>query len=240
MDYFYSPPSQIRSKSLTIDGAEFHHLSKVLRKKVGETIYVVDGKEYAYEAVLKSISRTAAECEIVKTFHRWNEPDVELKLAVALLKNPSRFDFLVEKCTELGVREIVPIKTERTLPRRVHTERLKKIALAAMKQCGRSFLPPIPSPMNFHEALTYLEGCERKLITHEKAGLDNNANRVGRVSRGMKRIGVLVGPEGGFTDQEVQSAIEKGFEPISLGVRRLRSETAAIAVVSLFLIPHEA
>lgn len=239
MDYFYSPPSLIRSKSLTIEGEELHHLSKVLRKKVGETIYVVDGKEYAYEAVLKSISRTAAECEIVKKLHRWNEPDVELKLAVALLKNPSRFDFLVEKCTELGVREIVPMKTERTVARRVHTERLKKIALAAMKQCGRSFLPPIHSPMNFPDALSYLEGCKGKFITHEKAGLDKNAKRVGGVSRGMKTVGVLVGPEGGFTDEEIQSAIQTGFEPVSLGVRRLRSETAAVAVVSLFLIPHE-
>jgi 16S rRNA (uracil1498-N3)-methyltransferase len=229
MDYFYTPPSLIRNTSLVIQGDELHHLSKVLRKKVGETIIVVDGKEHAYKTVLQSISRSSAECKILETFHRFNEPDVEVKLAFALLKNPSRMDFLVEKCTELGVREFIPLRTERTIVSKVHTERLQKIALSAMKQCGRSFLPPIHSPADFDEALTYLRSCERKLITHEKA------DEMITVGGHSETVGVLVGPEGGFTEEEIQAAVESGFKPVSLGPRRLRSETAAIAVLTLLL-----
>ncbi len=236
MDYFYTPPSLVKNRSIIIEGEELHHLSKVLRKKVGDLIYVVDGSEHAYKVTIKAISRSAAECEIQETLHRWNEPDVEVKLAVALLKNPSRFDFLVEKCTELGVREFIPVRTERTIVSKVHPDRLQKIALSAMKQCGRSFLPPIHSPMDFRGALTYLKTCEGKFITHEKIREDNGAWRRKGVSGGLKSIGILVGPEGGFTDEEVQSALERSFKVISLGTRRLRSETAAIAVASLFLI----
>jgi 16S rRNA (uracil1498-N3)-methyltransferase len=229
MDYFYAPPSLINNKSLSIQGEELHHLSKVLRKKVGETIIVVDGKEHAYEAVLESITKSSADCKILETFNRFNEPHVVVKLAFALLRNPSRLDFLVEKCTELGVREFIPMKTDRTIVSRVHRERLQKIALSAMKQCGRSFLPLIHSPMDFDEVLTYLGPCERKLITHEKA------NETITVDRRLETMGVLIGPEGGFTDKEIQAAVESGFKPVSLGPRRLRSETAAIAVSSLIL-----
>jgi 16S rRNA (uracil1498-N3)-methyltransferase len=227
MDYFYTPPSFVRGTALVIQGEELHHLSKVLRKKVGETIIVVDGEEHAYRAVLQSISRSSADCKILETFHRFNEPDIEVKLAFALLKNPSRMDFLVEKCTELGVREFIPIHTERTIVSKVHTERLQKIALSGMKQCGRSFLPPIHSPMDFLEALICLNGCERRLITHEKA------DKMISVGGHSQTVGVLVGPEGGFTDGEVQAAVEHRFKPVSLGPRRLRSETAAMVVVSL-------
>jgi 16S rRNA (uracil1498-N3)-methyltransferase len=165
-----------------------------------------------------------------------NEPDLEVKLAVAMLKNPSRFDFLVEKCTELGVREFVPVRTERTIVSKVHAERLQKIALSAMKQCGRSFLPPIHSPMDFHEALTYLKGCERKFITHEKAD-ERIADGARKVAGGSSEtVAVLIGPDGGFTDGEVQAAVESGFKPVSLGPRRLRSETAAIVLVGAILL----
>ena len=235
MDYFYTPPSLVRRTTLVIQGDELHHLSKVLRKKVGETIIVVDGEEHAYRAVLQSISRSSAECKILETFHRFNEPDVEVKLAFALLKNPSRMDFLVEKCTELGVREFIPMQTERTITLKVHPERLQKIALSAMKQCGRSFLPPIHSSIDLHEALSHLKSCERKFITHEKA---DEMIAVGgrRVAGGnSETVGVLIGPEGGFTDGEIQVAVQSGFKPVSLGPRRLRSETAAIVVLSLFL-----
>jgi 16S rRNA (uracil1498-N3)-methyltransferase len=229
MDYFYTPPSLIKSRLLSIQGEELHHLSKVLRKKVGETIVVVDGKEHAYKAVLESITRSSADCKILETIHHFNEPDIEVKLAFALLKNPSRMDFLVEKCTELGVREFIPMRTERAIVPRVHTERLQKIALSAMKQCGRCFLPLIHSPMDFDEVLTYLASCETKLITHEQA------EEMIAVDNRLETVGVLIGAEGGFTNGEVQAAVESGFKPVWLGPRRLRSETAAVAVLSLLL-----
>jgi 16S rRNA (uracil1498-N3)-methyltransferase len=236
MDYFYAPPSRAKGKTIIIDGEELHHLSKVLRKKVGEVLTIVDGKDHAYRTVLKSISQTGAECEVQETLYRWHEPEeVELRLAVAMLKNPSRFDSVVEKCTELGVREILPMKTARTIVSRVHLDRLQKIALSAMKQCGRSFLPPIYSPLNLGETLERLEGCDEKIILDENSNRGINSIKDTRMRRGKTGIGILVGPEGGFTKEEIEQAVEAGFQPISLGNRRLRTETAAIVASALFL-----
>jgi 16S rRNA (uracil1498-N3)-methyltransferase len=234
MDYFYTPPSSIRRTTLVIQGEELHHLSKVLRKKVGETIVVVDGKEHAYKAVLDSITRSSADCKILETIHRFNEPDIEVKLVFALLKNPSRMDFLVEKCTELGVREFIPMRTERIVVSKVRAERLQKIALSAVKQCGRSYLPPIHSLMSFLDALTYLKDCEGRFIMHELASEGTAAQR--ETSVRWRSVGVLVGPEGGFTEEEVHEAQSAGFVPFSLGPRRLRSETAAIASVNAMVM----
>ncbi len=232
MDYFYAPPGKIRGRRVTLEGEEHHHLAKVLRKKVGDEIYVVDGKGRAYRVTLNLISRSTAEGEIQETFDRWKEPRIEVRLAIALLKNPSRLDFLVEKCTELGAREFIPMKTGRSIASRIHLERLQKIALAAMKQSGRSFLPTIGEVQGFAEVLVHLEDCDEKFIPHEQAA----SSLAGYTSfEAGKKIGVLIGPEGGFTDEEVESAINCGFQPVSLGPRRLRSETAAIAVVSRIL-----
>lgn len=236
MDYFYTPPSLIKTRTLCIEGEELHHLSKVLRKKVGETIIVVDGKEHAYKAVLESISRSSAECKILETFYRFNEPEVEVKLAIALLKNPSRLDFLVEKCTELGAREFIPMKTDRTIASKIHTERLQKLALSAMTQCGRSFLPPVRPLMDFQEVLNSLQSCDKKLIMHERAEMGAKPRGKIEADDSVKSVGILVGPEGWFTDDEVQAAQSAGFVPLALGTRRLRSETAAIASVSAIIL----
>ena len=234
MDYFYTQPTLIKDDSASIEGEELHHLSKVLRKKVGDEIFVVDGFGKGYRVVLKSISRSTAEGEIREVLHHWNEPDVDVMLAFALLKNPARIDLVIEKCTELGVREFYPMTTERTIVSKLHRERLQKIALSAMKQCGRSYLPPIHPLVTFADALSFLKGCERKFIAHEKA--DERTVRVNKegVEGSGKTIGVLIGPEGGFTEIEVQAAVQSGFTVLSLGPRRLRSETAAIAALSLF------
>jgi len=232
MDSFYAPPGKIRGRRVTLEGEEHHHLAKVLRKKVGDEIYVVDGKGRGYRVTLNAISRSTAEGEIQETHDRWKEPCIDVKLAIALLKNPSRLDFLVEKCTELGVREFIPMTTERTIVSRVHLERLQKIALAAMKQSGRSFLPTIGRVQGFADVLAYLEDCDEKFIPHEKAVSSLAEYTCVEVG---KQIGVLIGPEGGFTDEEIRAAMGCGFKPVWLGPRRLRSETAAIAVVSRIL-----
>jgi 16S rRNA (uracil1498-N3)-methyltransferase len=236
MDYFYTPPSLIKSETLSIQGEELHHLSKVLRKEIGETIIVVDGKEHAYKAVLESVSRSSADCKILETFLRFNEPDVEVKVAFALLKNPSRMDFLVEKCTELGVREFIPMKTERTIVSRLHTERLQKIALSAMKQCGRSFLPPVRDLTDFQGCLDSFKTCGKKFIMHERADIGAKPREKIEAGKSTQSVGILIGPEGGFTEGEVEAAQNAGFFQVSLGARRLRSETAAIASVSAIIL----
>jgi 16S rRNA (uracil1498-N3)-methyltransferase len=147
-----------------------------------------------------------------------------------MLKNYAKFDFLVEKTTELGVREIIPLATERTIPAHAKVERWHNLALAAMKQSGRSFLPVVRPVMPFDEFLALRDRFDRRVIAHEQHLPTSVVGSV-RVSRNSSVL-IAVGPEGGFSDEELAAALENDFLPLYLGERRLRSETAAIIAVA--------
>jgi len=232
MDYFFVDPKDIHGRVALIRGGEFRHLSRVVRKKEGEHVMLVDGADNSYEAVIRLIDRIHAECEILGTQPRANEPRIDITLAVSLLRNPARFDVLVEKATELGVRTIVPLLCERTVPKSGKHSRLEKIALSAMKQCGRSFLPRIHPLTSFEALLEEALEYSLRLIPHEKTKQSQFIGAVLQRHADPKSVLIVIGPEGGFTDHEVALSGEKGFIPISLGPRRLRAETAAISAVS--------
>ena len=115
MDYFYVKIEDVTSHGLTLRGDESKHLIRVLRKNIGDRIFVTDGNEMMYEAVIAEIGKTDTHCTIAAIHHKYNEPSIDVTLAVSLLKNPARFDYLVEKTTELGVRTILPVSCERTI-----------------------------------------------------------------------------------------------------------------------------
>ncbi|MBX2992681.1 MAG: 16S rRNA (uracil(1498)-N(3))-methyltransferase [Bacteroidetes bacterium] len=228
MEYFYTHPSNISSGLLTIDGEEFLHLTHVMRKKAGDDITVVDGNGNAYRSTISEVSKRSAQCAIRQHIPRLHEPTVDVTLAVGILKNPSRFDVLVEKATELGVNRIVPLLSERTIPRHAKTDRWQKIAIAAMKQSGRCVLPRIDPLVSFNDFIgTQTVGT--KLIAHEKTDVAI------RTAGFASSIVILIGPEGGFTDEEVSAALHHSFSLMSLGARRLRTETAAIVAVSRYV-----
>ncbi len=230
MDYFYTVPELISDSTLIVSGAEFKHLQKVLRKRIGETVFVVDGKGTLYEAVIERFNRVEAECSIVRSSRPETEPSVDITLAVALLRNPSRFDFLVEKTVELGVRTIVPLKTKYTIPSRARRERWTQLTVAAMKQSGRTFLPEIKSLTMFDQVFHH--GVDLKLIAHEKLDTGRTIESVIEAQFAAQSFLVLIGPEGGFSEEELELAARHDCVPVSLGPRRLRSETAAIVSVS--------
>lgn len=232
MDYFFVDPKDIHGGIAIIRGEEFKHLSRVVRKKEGEHVMLVDGADTAYEALICLIDRMHAECEILSIQHRANEPRIDITLAVSLLRNPARFDVLVEKATELGVRAIVPLRCKRTIPKSEKHERMQKIALSAMKQCGRSFLPRISASTDFEAVMDGSHEYSLRLIPHEKTEQSQFIGSVLQHHSDPKSVLIVIGPEGGFTDDEITLSGEKGFIPISLGPRRLRAETAAISVVS--------
>jgi len=232
MDFFYVEPQNVHGKTLVLTDEEFKHLSRVLRKKTGDHIRVTDGDDNMYEAVILSLDRSQAECEIVATKLRMNEPKNDVTLAVSLLKNPARIDFLVEKATELGVRNIVPLLCERTIPKHEKHSRLEKIALAAMKQSGRSYLPKVFMLTSFDTLVNHSTDYSLRLIPHEKTEQSQFVGSVLQHHKKMQSVLLVVGPEGGFTEQELELAAENRFIPISLGPRRLRSETAAISALS--------
>ncbi|RPH36983.1 16S rRNA (uracil(1498)-N(3))-methyltransferase [bacterium] len=242
MEYFYVPPSYVSPPHLTIDGEEFQHLSHVMRKEPGDEIRVVDGKGNVYDVRIIDIVKREARCEI--TAHRImeNEPNISVTLAAGIVKNGARFDFLVEKATELGVRSIVPLATERTIPQHAKTERWQKLAIAAMKQSGRCVLPRVLplTPFSRFIAKAGDAGAEHvpsqhapfKLIPHEK---ETARTLREALASGPKDTVLCIGPEGGFSDQEVDQAVQAGFLPVSLGPRRLRTETATLAALAMVL-----
>ncbi len=234
MDYFYCPPENITADEILIDGEEFAHLVHVMRKKAGDEICVVDGTGAMYNVTLIELTKRAAHGTISSRFENHNEPQVSLTLAVGILKNPSRFDFLVEKVTELGVKEIIPISTERTIPSHAKTDRWQKLALAAMKQCGRGYLPRVHALIAIEELLKECSTYKCKLIAHETSSVP--IKKYQEQIQDEKSAIVLIGPEGGFSEEEVHLCVESGFTDVSLGTRRLRTETAAITAASLLIV----
>lgn len=234
MDYFYCAVDKISAASLLIDGEEFVHLVHVMRKKEGDEVRVVDGKGTAYDVRLGEIKHKMVHAAIHRVHRRHHEPARDIVLAVGILKNPSKFDFLVEKVTELGVNRIIPLVTERTIPRRAKVDRWQKLALAAMKQCGRSYLPLVDRLTEFTEFLSGPLACDLKLIAHEKANRTISVDQLH--DKRHRSIALIIGPEGGFAEKEVQLALEHGYTAVNLGERRLRTETAATVLSALSLI----
>jgi 16S rRNA (uracil1498-N3)-methyltransferase len=232
MEVFFAHREDTHGKTLILRDDEYKHLSRVLRKKVGDHIWVTDGEDNMYEAIITSFDRTHAECEVVATKVRFNEPKTDVTLAVSLLRNPTRFDFVVEKATELGVRTIIPVLCEHTIPKREKHERLEKIALAAMKQCGRSYRPRILVLTSFETLVNHANDYSLRLIPHEKTEQSQFIGSVLQHDKKPASVLLAVGPEGGFSDEELRMAATNQFVPISLGPRRLRSETAALSAVS--------
>jgi 16S rRNA (uracil1498-N3)-methyltransferase len=239
-DTFYCPPSGITGDAIVIGGDEFSHLAHVMRKREGDALMVVDGKGTAYEAVISAIEKRSARCAIVKRHSGYHEPAVGVTLGVGILKNPSKFDFIVEKATELGVSVVVPLLTERTIPgpgkgdRK--SDRWRKLALAAMKQCGRSLWPEVRELTPLGTLLKDSGPYGMKLVAHERlTGDGGGMPAAGGLTPPVKSVLILVGPEGGFSDGEVALCREAGFETVYLGERRLRTETAAIASLALVM-----
>jgi 16S rRNA (uracil1498-N3)-methyltransferase len=243
MEYFYVPASSIAPPHLTSEGEEFQHLTHVMRKQAGDEIRVVDGMGNVYDARIMEVVRHNARCEIMAHRVMENEPGISVTLGVGIVKNGARFDFLVEKATELGVRTIVPLTTERTIPHHARTDRWQKLAVAAMKQSGRCVLPrvlPLTPFGRFVTAAPPEEGEQirpgrppLKLIPHEK----ETSRSLKDVLAGEQRdVVICIGPEGGFSEEELEQAVGTGFIPVSLGPRRLRTETAAITALGVVLV----
>lgn len=230
LEFFYAPPAAISGGMIRIEGDEFAHLSHVMRRQPGDIIGITDGAGTSYVAEITTIEKRMAVCVVCSTHPLLRESPIRVVLAAALLKNPSRYDFLVEKATEIGVQAILPIITERTIPRHARIDRWQKLALAAMKQSGRSLLPHVHEPLPLATLLaTSATYAERVWMLHEAA--EGNAG----TPAGQSHL-LLIGPEGGFTDAEVELGHTHGCATIRLGPRRLRSETAAMAAAAMFLL----
>lgn len=226
MQFFYSPgiPS---SGFFTLDSEESRHCLRVLRKKIGDKINVVDGKGNFYEAEI--INDRGRLCEIKILSHRrhYGKRDFKLAIAIAMPKNTQRLEWFLEKATEIGIDEIYPMLTERTERTRMNTHRLGKVIISAMKQSAQAYLPVLHEPKKFSDMMiTGVVSVMQKFIA--VCGIENARHLKDAYQKGNDAL-VLIGPEGNFTGGEVKLATASGFTPVSLGRSRLRVETAGVA-----------
>ncbi len=226
MNYFLIP--DLSDSHFVIEGSEHHHLTRVLRLGVGDAVLVGDGRGDVAEAVIEAVDREETRCRVLTVHARFNEPPVEVTLLQGVLKNPSKMDWLVEKGTELGMTSFVPLMTEHTVAHSVKTDRLRKLAETATKQCLRGRIPDILDPLSLSEAAGKY-AATRMLMFHEGAPPDATIEALVLDER---PLAVFVGPEGGFSAAEVDLLRSGGADVLSLGPRRLRGETAALAALA--------
>lgn len=212
----------------TITGPEHHHLTRVLRLQPGDRILLTSGKGTAAEAVIDAIDHDETRCTVIAVHEEFNELRVALTLLQGVLKNPGKMDWLVEKGTELGMTSFVPLHTERTVAKSVKTGRLRKIVESAAKQTLRGRIPSVHNPQPLAAVLED-SSRERLLLFHESAPADAVPEALEFDDRALA---VFIGPEGGFTDEEVALLRERGADVLSLGPRRLRGETAGVAALA--------
>ena len=216
----------IREGRVALSGEDLRHL-RTLRLGPESELTVFDETGHEHTVRLESVDRRRALGRVIATVRVDRESPLELVLAPALLKGP-RMDVLIEKATELGVRGIAPVLTDRCVAHRGHVERWRRIALAAAKQCGRTTVPRIEDPAPLATRLgTPWPGM--RLCAFEGATAPGWDELPDRASAAV----VLLGPEGGFTADEVDAIRAAGFQAIGLGRRILRAETAAIAAAAL-------
>ncbi|MGH2575082.1 MAG: RsmE family RNA methyltransferase [Ignavibacteria bacterium] len=237
MEYYFTKKENVFDNKLVITGQEAKHLQMVLRKKMGDQIYVTDGEKNLYKTEIKNISKDSIKCGIIEKYYNVNEPSSKIVLFQSLLKNPSRFEFVIEKTTELGVYEIIPILTENVINKSCSKlERWQSIALSAMKQSQRCYLPKVNNPVNFAEAIKLCSKFDLNLIADERVWDSKiKISDLRLLLKDKNSCALFIGPEGGFAKNEIETAAKNEFKILNLGKRKLRSETASITAIGLLL-----
>lgn len=245
MYQFFVAPGQITDKTVIIEGGDVNHIKNVLRMKPGEEIAVSngqDGKEYRCGIVSMEEDRVICELRFIK------EDGLELSSRVHLfqgLPKADKMELIIQKAVELGVYEIIPVETKRAVVKldakkaKQKTERWQAIAEAAAKQSKRRIVPQVQEPITFGQALKQAEGMEVKLIPYELAeGMARTKEIISNLPKNAD-IAIFIGPEGGFEETEVAKAKDSGVEPITLGKRILRTETAGFTVMAWIMYQLE-
>ncbi len=234
MQLFYNPALTETMETFFFDKEESKHIIKVLRKQRGDILHVTNGLGYLFTTEINLASDSKCTVKII-SFEKSPERSYYLHMAVAPTKMNDRYEWFIEKATEMGVAEITPIICEHSERKALKTDRLEKIIQSAMKQSLQYYLPKLNEPISFKDFIA-LEQNGLKLIAHceesDKKFLKDT------LSRGENAT-ILIGPEGDFSQNEINVALENKYIPVSLGTTRLRTETAAIAACHSVMFINE-
>jgi 16S rRNA (uracil1498-N3)-methyltransferase len=225
MHIFYTP--DITQNTYTLNEEESKHCVRVLRLAVGSIVNLVDGKGGFYTAEITSDNPKKVSLSILKVETEFHKRNHYLHIAVAPTKNIDRIEWFLEKATELGIDEITPIITDRSERRIVKEDRLNKVITSAVKQSIKAYHPKLNDAISFDTFLKEPFDGD-KLIAH---CIDNGEKQyISKLVAPHQKYLILIGPEGDFTPDEVNLALNKGFKALTLGDNRLRTETAALSV----------
>lgn len=227
MEIFYS--RDIEGDILRLDAEESAHCVKVLRHREGDEICVMDGEGTLYRCILRDSSAKGAAAVIRGRERNWGSHPYRLTLAVCPTKNNERFEWFAEKATEIGADVIAPVIGDHSERKVYKTERLRKILLSAAKQSLKGAVPVAEEPVSVRKFIASAPEGALKLIAYcdEQMGRRTSIKQALEQSE-AKDIVVLIGPEGDFSREEVDLALNSGFVPVHLGASRLRTETAAV------------
>ena len=234
MQLFYFKDLSETTASFTFDKEESRHIVKVLRKQEGDILFVTNGLGLLFKTEITFPSDH--KCTVaVRSFEKQDAPKGRLHLAVAPTKMNERYEWFLEKATEIGIHEITPIICEHSERKTVKNDRFDKILLSAMKQANSTFLPVLNEPIAFRDFVSKPnEG--QKFIAHCEQGEKKSLKSV---LKPLMAVTVLIGPEGDFSDKEIALALQGGYLPVSLGNTRLRTETAAIVACHTVVLQNE-
>jgi 16S rRNA (uracil1498-N3)-methyltransferase len=236
---FFISASDIKGDRVQLSPEQSHQVCHVLRLKPGDTIVVLDGSGTEYNVTLTAVSRTEAAGQVTSKQRAPGEPAAEVTLFQSLLMR-EKFEWVLQKATEVGVSQFVPVLTERSLVRTKaieenKLERWRRILTEAAEQSHRGRVPQLEPILPFDEAVLRLRDYDRCIIAAPSDGAATLHDALQGMTRSPASVAVMIGPEGGFTEEEVALACDKGAVRVGLGPRILRTETAAIVACALTL-----
>ena len=245
MYHFYVENSSIHGDEIVITGPDVNHIKQVLRLKPLEKIIICDGQGKDYYSIIDRIEEQRVIARIEKIRETESELSTKLVLFQGIPKK-DKMEFVIQKAVELGVYEIVPMLTKRTIVKLEDSKREKKklerwraIAESAAKQSGRGFIPKITEPLCFLESLKKASNLAAAMVPYEaEEGILSSRDYIAGL-KGLPSVGILIGPEGGFEEEEITLAKQYQIRPITLGRRILRTETAGLAALSILMFALE-
>jgi len=229
LPFFYINEYDTSQKEIVLEEDTSRHVVQVLRMTEGEKLNLTDGKGSLIIAEVIDAHKKHCSVKIIDT--RFTTHDSrKVAIAISLLKNTSRFEWFLEKATEIGVSEIIPLICERTEKQKFRYDRMKGICISAMLQSKQTWLPILHEPKQFNHLAIEQFDDQQKFIAHcEESGQKNNLSTI----QPFNHSTILIGPEGDFTKQEIELALQNNFIPVGLGETRLRTETAGIVAATL-------
>ena len=246
MQRFFVEPYQIQEEEhrIILTGSDVNHMKNVLRMRIGEDVWISDGKEKEYHCTIESFEEENAVLHILYA----QEPQYELPSRIYLfqgLPKGDKMELIIQKAVELGAYAIVPVETRRCVVKLDEKKALKKtarwqqIAESAAKQSKRILIPQVKQVMGWRDALALAKELDVLLIPYELAkGIKETREILSNIKPGQS-VGIFIGPEGGFEEEEVQAAMEAGAKPVTLGKRILRTETAGMTMLSILMFTLE-